>query len=456
MATRVGDHAVVVGGSIAGLLAARVLAETHARVTVVERDALPAEPAHRRGVPQARHVHGLLPMGHRLLEELFEGLTEELLVAGALPGDSLGNVRLLLSGQRLAQTSSGAPGLFLGRPLLEAHVRRRVRQVPNVVMLDCHNAVDLVTTQDRRRVIGIRVHAAQPEGMPETVCSDLVVDATGRGSRTPKWLSQLGYPNPPRDEVQVGVQYASRLFRLRPEALGGDKLVITGGTATHPRGGALEAIEGGRHLASVAGVLGDRPPVELPDFLQFCRTLAFPDMHDALIDATPLDGGARFGYPFDVRVRYERVERFPAGLLVIGDAVCSLNPTYGQGMTVAALQAVALRRMLARGVHPEAGGYFHEIAKVIDPAWDAALSNDLANPGVVGRRTLRMRLVNTYVAQFHAAAAADAELARAFVRVNGFLDPPQTLLRPDRMARVLATSIRTRASAHRRSSGSMT
>jgi 2-polyprenyl-6-methoxyphenol hydroxylase-like FAD-dependent oxidoreductase len=443
MTTKIGDHAVVLGGSMAGLLAARVLSERYAQVTVVERDPLPAAGGHRRGVPQSRHVHGLLPRGRALLEELFSGLTAELVAAGALTGDSLGCVRWLLSGHRLAQTASGSDGLFVSRPLLEGRVRARVRGIPAVTIRDGCAAVGLVASPGQRQVTGVQLLRAAA-GTARTLAADLVVDATGRGSRMPAWLAELGFPQPRRDKVTVGVRYASRMFRLREGALGHDRLIITGGTAARPRGGALTAIEGGRHHVSVAGMLGDTPPTDLPGFLRFAQALPFPDIHDAIIGAEPLDDGAVFGYPASVRVRYERLHRFPAGLLVIGDAVCALNPIYGQGMTVAAMQAMALRRMLATGAAPAARRYFRHIAKVITVPWDIAVGGDLASPAVAGRRTAKIRLVNAYLPRLHAAAADDPALARAFVRVSGLIDRPESLLRPDRLALVLTAPWRPR------------
>ena len=426
---------------MAGLLAARVLSEFYARVTVVERDPLPEAANHRRGVPQGRHVHAVLPRGAELLEELFTGLTGELNRAGAVTGSGAHDVRLMLSGHRLAPSDAALRRLFVSRPLLEGTIRARVRALPGVTILDGHAALGLIASADRRRVTGVRMTRPPGHDGELTVAADLVMDATGRGSRLPAWLSELGYPQPRRDQVKVGVRYASRAFRLRPGALGGDRLLIVGVSKGCPRLGALTTIEGGVHLCSLAGVLGDAPPTDLEGFLGFAGSLAFPDLHDAIIDADPLDDGAAFGYPANVRVRYDLLRRFPSGLLAIGDALCAFNPTYGQGMTVAATEAAALRRMLARGAAPAAGVYFPKMARVIAVPWNLTVGADLANPAVEGRRTPLVRLVNAYIPRLHAAAASDPKLAEAFVRVQSLIDPPPTLLRPDRVARVLLATL---------------
>jgi 2-polyprenyl-6-methoxyphenol hydroxylase-like FAD-dependent oxidoreductase len=440
--TTIGDHAVVLGGSVAGLLAARVLAERYLHVTVVERDLLPAAGGHRRGVPQGRHVHGLLPRGRELIEELFAGFTDELVAAGATTGDELAQGRWLFSGHRLARAASGRTSVFLSRPMLEGHLRARVRAVPTITIADGCDVLGLTSTADRERVTGVHVLDRDPLGTARTLTADLVLDATGRGSRTPVRLEQFGYKPPGQERVEIGVCYASRNFRLRPDALEGDRLILCGGTVEHPHGGALSVQENGRHIVSVAGMLGEPPPTELTAFRTFAASMPFPDIADAIHDAEPIGEPATYRYQANQRHRYERLRRFPAGLMVLGDAVCSFNPIYGQGMTVAALQAHALRALLANGQCPSPAQYFRAIAKVIDPAWEMTTGADLANPGVVGKRTPAVRLANAYIPRLHAAAATDPALAAAFTRVSGLIDRPQALMRPDRLLRVLTATRR--------------
>jgi hypothetical protein len=188
-------------------------------------------------------------------------------------------------------------------------------------------------------------------------------------------------------------------------------------------------------------MLGDHPPIDPDGFLAFARSLRFPDIYQAVRDAEPLDDPVGFRFPASVRHRYERLDRFPDGLLVMGDAVCSFNPIYGQGMSVAALEALTLRRQLQRGAVPQPRRWFRDLARVVDVPWDIAVGGDLAVPGVQGRRTLRIRLVNAYIARLHAAAAHDASLASTFVRVAGLVAPPQTLLRPQVALRVLRAGL---------------
>ena len=437
MNRQIGERAVVLGASMAGLLAAQVLSDSYGQVTVIDRDELPEASMHRRGVPHGRHLHALAARGQQALEELFCGLTAELVADGVPAGDMLADTRLFLSGHRLRQAPTGLGLLCASRPVLEGRVRARVRALPNVRLVDRCDVVGLATTPDRRRVTGARLLRRADGSAEEVLGADLVVDATGRGSRTPTWLHALGYARPDEEQVRVGLGYATRIYRLPPDALGGDLAVLQAATPRHPRAGALQLLEGDRGMVTLAGILGDHPPTDPGGFLDFARSLRFPDIYQAVRDAEPLDDPVAFRFPASVRHRYEKLDRFPDGLLVMGDAVASFNPIYGQGMSVAALEALALRRHLERGTAPRPRRWFRELARVVDVPWDIAAGGDLVFPGVQGRRTAKVRLISAYIARLHAAAAHDADLAGAFLRVAGLVAPPGSLLRPGVAARVL-------------------
>lgn len=239
-----------------------------------------------------------------------------------------------------------------------------------------------------------------------------------------------------------GVAYATGIFRLRPGALGHDLAVIAAPTPAHPRGAGLAIIEGQRHIVTLMGMLGDRPPTDLAGFLDFAKSLQVPDVYDAIVDAKPLDELVGFRFPANIRRRYEHMRRFPDGLLVIGDGICSFNPIYGQGMSVAAIEALTLRGHLTRGREPCPRKVLRDFAKVIDAPWDMTVGADLAFPSVGGRRNAKTRMANVYIPRLHAAAAHDAALAIGFLRVAGLVERPATLFRPDVAMRVLKHSLR--------------
>ncbi|RTL70006.1 MAG: FAD-binding monooxygenase [Pseudonocardiaceae bacterium] len=429
------EHAVVLGASMAGLLAATALAEHYWQVTVVDRDTLDPDPQRpRRGVPHGGHIHALPARGQQALDELLPGLTGELTSRGAPLGDQLGDARLCFGGHRTVRVTSGLPLLCASRPLVEDTIRSRVARISGVDIVPRCDVVELLTSADLRRVTGVRVRR---EGAEQAMPAALVVDATGRGSRIPTWLAAQGLPAPAEDRVKIGLGYATRTYRARPGGLAGDLGILLAPAPPAGRGGVLQVLEGDRWMVTLMGVLGDHPPTDPAGFAEFAASLPGPDIHDMIAGAQPLDDPVPFRFPAGVRRRYERLARFPDGLLVLGDAFCSLNPIYGHGMTVAALQALELRELLRHGRPPRPRVFHRRAARIVDGPWEMAAGGDLAFPGAEGHRTRKIRMINAYVGRMQAAAAADGEVATAFFRVAALVDPPQALLRPRIALRVL-------------------
>jgi 2-polyprenyl-6-methoxyphenol hydroxylase-like FAD-dependent oxidoreductase len=445
MTQPVGERAIVLGGSMAGLLAARVLADSFTEVVIVDRDRLRGEAGPRRGVPQGRHAHALLARGQQNFEALFPGLTNDIAASGVPLGD-LGDLRWYFHGQRLHPTHTGLVCLSVTRPVLEWHVRERVAAIPNVVFLEECDILDLVTTPDRRRVTGARIQR-QSGGQPEALDADVVIDTTGRGSRTPAWLESLGYQRAPEDRVKIDLAYTTRHFRLPSDLLGDDLGIMPVATPSHPRGAIFARLGpepggGDRYLLSLIGILGDHPPTDPEGFLGFVKSLPIPDIYQAVQDAEPVDDITTMRYPASVWRRYDRLDRFPEGLLPMGDGVCSFNPIYAQGMTIASQEALALREHLRQGAVPSPLRLFRDMAKIIKGAWEVAGTADLAYPAVEGHRSAKVRVINAYLRRLHHAAVRDGALTDAFLRVAGLMDPPESLLRPDRVVRVLRGGMR--------------
>lgn len=417
------DHAVVIGASMSGLLSAAALHRRFARVTVLDRDILPAVDAHRRGVGQSRHAHGLLARGREVMEELLPGITGELVAQGAMLGDMQERGRHVHAGVRLARGTCGLDGLLVSRPLLEGQIRRRTSALPGVRVLSERIVTGLLS--EKGRVTGVRPADGEP------IPADLVMDAAGRGSRTPSWLGELGYEPPREDRVEIDVRYATWEFVRRHDHLDGDQVVIIGPTPETPRAGVALALEDDRWIVTLVGY-GESAPLDLPGFAAYAATLPVPDLYELVTTAEPIGQPRAYRTPAAVRRRYERLARFPEGLLVTGDAVCAFNPLYGQGMTVAAMEAGAL---LDPDLNPRP--FFRRIAGVVDIPWEITVGGDLRMPGVQGDPTPKMRLVHAYLDRFHAAAAHDPELTRRFLRVTNLYDPPPALMSPAALIRVL-------------------
>ncbi|OLL28425.1 monooxygenase [Burkholderia sp. SRS-W-2-2016] len=426
---KLGEHAIVIGASMSGLLAARVLSDFYTAVTVLERDAFPDADAPRKGVPQGRHTHGLLARGSAVLEELFPGYNSEVVAqSGGLIGDVANDVIWIGHNARLANSPSELIGLLASRPVLEGHLRRRLMGLPNVRAIENCAVRALVTDPVRTGVTGVRIHA---EGnAEETLSADLVVDATGRGSSSAAWLEDLGYPPPATEKVEIGISYMTRTYRRQPTDLDGKHGIVVAGSAPNWRNGVMLAQENDSWIVSAGGYLGDDAPDNDEGFLAYLATLPTMEIHDVIARAEPLTAYRRYRYASNLRRRYEKLARFPANYVVFGDAICSFNPVYGQGMTVAAEEALALQRCLRAGSNDLARRFFGAAGKIVDIPWDIAVGNDLRHPQVEGARPLMRRFINWYIGKLHVAATRDSTLATAFLEVVNLMMPPSSLLSP--------------------------
>ena len=429
-----------------GLLAARVLADFYQTVTVVERDVLPDDPANRRGVPQGRHVHALLRRGAQILDELFPGFLDELAAAGApVSGDGdLAKGYFSFSGHTLVRSGKvpdpeALAMVLSSRPFLECHVRRRLRAIANVTVLGGHDLVELTATADRTRVTGARV-VNRDGGDRRTLTADLVIDAMGRGAHTPAFLESLGYGRPVEDHIVMHMTYVSQLLRIPPGALQ-EMVVIIGCAPGRPTGMFLSGYEDDTWMFTVFGMLGHEPTGDRAGMISFAEEYAPAHILAAVRAAEPLGDVARHRMPSSQWRRYDKMRRFPDGLLAVGDAICSFNPVYGQGMTVSALDAVALRNCLRRGGHHLPRRYFRAAAKQIGVAWQMAAGADLAFAEVQGRRGPAMLLMNRFADWALTACESDPITLERFFKVNSLVDPPVRLLHPSFVFRAATVNL---------------
>ena len=434
------SSAVVLGASISGLLVARALSGHFERVTIVERDVLPEGEELRKGVPQAAHAHGLLVSGYRVMDEYFPGMMDELAALGAPVGDVVGDFVWFQYGRWKLRRASGLRGITVSRPCLEAAIRRRVKDLRNVTFLEGADGVRPAFDTATGRITGLIVRPRQ-RSVQETLEAELVVDASGKGSQSPRWLAELSFGPPEEISVKVNVGYATRLFERQPgdffNSMGG---IIVGTPPAGTRSGGVLAAERNRWVVTLGGIVGDYPPTQGKAWVSFAASLPVSAIHELVTSAKPLTDIVSHRFPANQRRLYERMKRFPAGYLVTGDAVCSFNPIYGQGMSVAATEAKALDDSLATGLDGLWPRFYARARKIVDIPWAIATGEDLRFPQVEGQRPPGSRLLNRYLERVHAVASKDQTVCRKFFDVLNLLAPPSSLMSPRVAWRVLGRS----------------
>jgi 2-polyprenyl-6-methoxyphenol hydroxylase-like FAD-dependent oxidoreductase len=439
---------VVIGGSMAGLAAARVLSDHFDEVVVVERDSIPdglVDP--RKSVPQGRHLHALLARGGQALERMFPGLRDSAMKDGALLLDWGRDMAWYhFGGWKVRMPSSGVDMLCSSRPFLESQVRRRLFALPNVRRLDRHDVTGLQSTADRSRLTGVTGLARDDNDNDDethaggtTLEADLVIDAGGRGSKALGWLEALGYAKPAEDSVRVQVGYASRVYRMpEPGQFDWRGLYVLGAPPESRRLGAIFPIEGGRVIVVLGGLLGDYAPDDPEGFLRFAASLPGNAVEPALRSMEPLSDISTYRFPAHRRRHYERVEKLPEGFVVTGDALVSFNPIYGQGMTTACLDAELLDQCLSEQRRKHGAGAIQGLsrrfqagaAKIAAVPWLLATSEDFRFPEVEGERPPGYPVLRWYTEQVHLAARVDPLVHQSFLRVMHMLAGPESLFDP--------------------------
>ncbi|MFJ7146977.1 FAD-dependent oxidoreductase [Streptomyces sp. NPDC100445] len=430
-----GRHAVVVGGSLAGLLAAHVLAAHVDRVTVVERDRFPEGPEPRPGVPQSRHVHVLLEGGQTALESLLPGFLRELREGGAprvgIPED-LVQWQNGLWFRRLPASAYFHTG---SRAQLEHLLRQRVLANPLINVVEGTDAVGLLGDASRVRGVLLRERGEGARTEPRPVEADLVLDASGRSTKAPQWLTALGAQAPHEEVIDTGLAYATRVYRDTDGVLGTDALgyyVVPNPSQTY--GAVILPLEDGTHLVTLSGLRGDEPPTDGEQFEAYAKKLPHPLVSRWLSTAEPLSPVSGFRRTANVRRRYDLPGRRPAGFLAVGDALCTFNPIYGQGMTVAAVHAVALREALAdRRRTPTTRRVQQVLLSSSRQAWDISAGADKRMPGATGNAVAVRatdRAANWYLSRVQDRYPGDPVVGAAFRSVLGLSAPLTALFAP--------------------------
>ena len=437
------SHALIIGGSLAGLLAARVLAKHFDRVTIIERDFFPEKPAPRPGIPQSRHLHILLNQGKIILEQLFPGLQNEIIVAGAAILHPKSIAWFSPAGWAPQFTPDDRDLTMFSRDLLDWVIRRRLAENTNVHFQEGGKVTGLLLNADRPEVTGVSVRfrdRQNPGNIHEqNLNADLVVDASGKVSQTPKWLQKLGYIPPQETVINAFVGYATAIYECSNRLSEKSAVFVSNAPPFRTRGGGIFPIEGDRWLVTLGGGDRDYPSADETGFLEFARTLPTPLIYDAIKDAKLLTPISNYRGTENRLRHYELLPRYPENLIILGHAVCAFNPIYGQGMTVAALDAQMLDECLKKQHqrHPEgdltgfARQFQQKLAKLHTIPWTFAISQDSRYRGSIGAKpNLGTRLVIEYMELVLKALVDDAEVCQAFLEVLHMIKPPVILFHP--------------------------
>ncbi|HEX8487434.1 MAG TPA: FAD-dependent monooxygenase [Propionibacteriaceae bacterium] len=421
---------VVVGGSSTGMLAAAALAGPGREVTVVERDVFPDRPQPRPGVPQGHQAHVFLYRGLQAAEELLPGLRQELLAEGAVPANT-GQMLWLTELGWMPERQSAFEVVSSTRPLLEHVVRRRTLALPHVRSRQGSRVSGLQRDRDRWRV-RLEDGAALE--------ADLVVDASGRTSRLPRWLTDLGVPVPDPVTVDARVGYATRIYRGGPDVLAGCPGIMISATPQTLRGGGALPAEHGYWIISTVGFGDHRPPRDNEGFEHFLATLADPALADLVAQCQPVSDVHVHRQTQNVRHPYERVLDWPDGIVATGDALCAFDPVYGQGITVGAIQATLLRRAAERGLRPEdCGRLQRQLVGSVRLPWSIATSADMTFPTSDAEQSTLQRAFGLYGLELarlvlHGDRRADDYLSRVF----NLMGSPLLLAHPALLASAVA------------------
>lgn len=440
----VGSHAVVIGAGMGGLAAAAAVADRFDRVTVLDRDSLPLAPSHRSGTPQSRHLHALLAGGLQALCELFPGFEDDLLVAGAVPLRGGLDIRTERPGfDPFPARDLNLRIYAMSRPLLEFTVRQRLVKAKNVEIRSQARVTEIVPSPDGSRATGVRY--VEEDGTSGFSTSDLVIDASGRGAPTIALLEATARQAPEETQIGVNVGYTTARYRIPTNRNDTWKAVLHLPQApATSRGSLLYPMEGDQWILALGGRGDETPPGDEAGFLNWARSLRTPTIFNAISTAERIGDAVRYSFPKSVRRHFARIPSFPAGLLPLGDAICVFNPVYGQGMTVAAQEAILLRRLLGEtsdATEPTprlAADFFAGVESILETPWAMSALPDLVFPNATGDRPSDFAQTLQFGAAVTRLAAREPDAHKIMVEVANLLRPRSAYREPDLMRRVLA------------------
>ncbi|SMQ64804.1 2-polyprenyl-6-methoxyphenol hydroxylase [Bacillus sp. OV166] len=436
-----GKRALVIGGSIAGLLAARILSDFFEEVLIIEKDQKREKHLTRTGVPQGTHGHALLKSGEEILTELFPGIVDELIADGSVKSDFTSELAWNHHGSWKVKYHAGISIIQQSRPFLEWHIQRRLEMIPNISFLYGAKAKRMVINSDSTSIIGVEIQKDGEAAVP--LNANLVVDATGAGSNSTNWLRQLGFDAPQKTEVKVNLFYASRIYSsLSSKNKDWGNLLVYPNPPRQNRGGSISPIENQRWMVTLLGYGVESPPSTLEEFINYAKSLEQPDVYEAIKNGTPETDVSVYRFPALRRFHYENLQRFPNGLIVSGDAFCRIDPVFGQGMSIAALEAIALKKELQKALKKNklsqiSKNTHRSFSKIIDVPWLIALTEDFRFTHTDGAKPFGLPLLKWYVKRVILACESNQKIYGKLINVLQLKAHPISLFSSSTLKAVL-------------------
>jgi 2-polyprenyl-6-methoxyphenol hydroxylase-like FAD-dependent oxidoreductase len=448
------SHAIIIGGSMTGMMAAQVLTRHFAKVTIIDRDFLPDDESQRRGTPQAIHLHNVVTRGWMVLEQLFRGIQEELIDADAPPISWPADLMWLGRKGWSPRFEANITTYSCTRNLLETKIRHRIQREGIIDILPQTSVTGVLTDESGKKITGVKIrgyhHQQGLVGEEAHILGSLVVDASGRSSRTPQWLEELGYKPPRQSIVKPYVGYSTRHYVLPHDQMPDWKVLLVQSRPPHSNHSAgLFRVENNHWTLTLVGMGGDYPPSDEEGFMELLRNLPDPKLYEFVKTLQPTSPIYTYRIPQNRVVHFEKMSRRPENLIAIGDAVCGFNPVYGHGISVAAQSVSTLHKSLRQQIFITRGSLtgfaqlFHDnLASVVSAPWVFTTGEDMRYPTTEGGdQSVFTQAAHWYVDGVMDYALDSPDTHRALIQVMHLLKSPLIFLRPDIVINAIATNV---------------
>ncbi|MEH7122493.1 FAD-dependent monooxygenase [Bacillus sp. JJ1773] len=430
------EKAIIIGGGISGKLAARVLSGFFQEVIIIERDSEPFGPFPRKGVPQGEHIHALLFAGAKGLEDLFPGITEKFNAGGAVKINSTQDIAWFHHGVWKLRFVGDYTTILQTRPHLEWHIEQYIKSIPNVTIQYSQNVQNFVYIEEENRMTGVEIIDSN-DSIKRTIYADLIVDASGASSLSSRWLKKREI-HIPEETVKIDLSYFTKTLQLPDNQKRDWSIKLVYPTPPFEKiGGGISKIEGNRYLVTLMGYHNEINEKEIlksdNSFIEIAKKLPKLDIYQELKDATSLSSTSTFRVPNITWRRFDKVNHFPNGLLMIGDTICRIDPFFGQGMSIAVIEALALKKLLMSQNHinqKTIETFHHEAAKIISPIWNMVIAEDFRYPATIGKKPAALSLQQWYAKNIFLLSSENKDVYSSFVNVMHLLKPTSTLMHP--------------------------